>query len=55
VFNKQKQFHHDILIMRDIYIVMIYAYDVTIVIVQQYGLPEILPLLSRIDAIPRDL
>jgi hypothetical protein len=27
-FNKQKQFHHDSLIMRDIYIVMIYAYDV---------------------------
>jgi hypothetical protein len=26
-----------------------------IVIVQQYGLPEILPLLSRVDAIPRVL
>jgi hypothetical protein len=28
MFNKQKQFHHDSLFMRDIYIIMIYAYDV---------------------------
>jgi hypothetical protein len=52
MFNKQKQFDHDILIMRDIYIIMIYAYDV---IVQKYGLLEILPLLSRVDAVSRDL
>jgi hypothetical protein len=26
-----------------------------IVIVQQYGIPKILPLLSRVDAVPRDL
>ena len=24
-------------------------------IVQHYGLPEILPLLSRVDVVPRDL
>jgi hypothetical protein len=28
VFNKQKQFRHDSLFMRDIYIVMVYAYGV---------------------------
>jgi hypothetical protein len=28
MFNKQKQFHHDNLFMRDIYIVMIDAYNV---------------------------
>jgi hypothetical protein len=28
MFNRQKQFHYDILIMHDTYIVMIYAYDV---------------------------
>jgi hypothetical protein len=27
----------------------------TIVIVQQYGLPEILPILSRVDTVSRDL
>jgi hypothetical protein len=27
----------------------------TIVIVQQYGLPEILPLLNRVNAVLRDL
>jgi hypothetical protein len=43
------------LIICDIYIVMIYAYDVTIVIVQQYGLPDILPLLNRVDTVLRDL
>jgi hypothetical protein len=41
--------------MRDIYIIMIYAYNVTIVIVQQYGLPEILSILSKVDAVLRDL
>jgi hypothetical protein len=41
--------------MCNIYIVMIYAYDIMIVIVQQYGLPEILPILSRVDAVLRDL
>ena len=25
------------------------------IIVQQYGIPEILPLLSRVDVVPRDL
>ena len=35
----------------DIYI---YIYKVT-VIVQQYGLPEILSILSRVDAVPMDL
>jgi hypothetical protein len=33
---------------------MVYAYDVNSH-VQQYGLLEILPLLSRVDAVPRDL
>jgi hypothetical protein len=28
MFNKQKQFYHDSLIMSDTYIVVIYAYDV---------------------------
>jgi hypothetical protein len=56
MFNKKKQFHHDSLFMHDIYIVMINAYDVNNShSFQQYGLPEILPLLSRIDAVPRDL
>jgi hypothetical protein len=29
--------------------------DKVTVIVQQYSLPEILPLLSKVDAVPRDL
>jgi hypothetical protein len=52
-YIKQKQFHHKSLIMCDICIVMIYAYDVIIVIVQQYGLLEILLILSKVDAVPR--
>jgi translation elongation factor EF-Tu-like GTPase len=31
-----------------------HIYEV-IVIVQQYGLPEILPLLNRVDVVLRDL
>ena len=34
---------------------MIYAYEVKMVIVQQYGLLEILPILNRVDVVPRDL
>jgi hypothetical protein len=34
-----------------------YAYDIyrIIVIIQQYGQPKILPILSKVDDVPRDL
>ena len=48
--------HYDMTVYHtgDIDMYVIYAYKVT-VIVQQYGLPEILLILRRVDAISRDL
>jgi hypothetical protein len=37
-----------------IYIYMHMIYRV-IIIIQQYGQPKILPILSKVDAVPRDL
>jgi hypothetical protein len=39
----------------DIYIYYMHMIYRVIVLIQQYGLPEILSILSRVDAIPRDL
>jgi hypothetical protein len=53
VFIKKMIVPMTIYIMSDIYIV--YAYDKTTVIVQQYSLLEILSILSRVGAVLRDL
>jgi hypothetical protein len=55
MFNKQKQVHNDILITNDTYIVVIYAYDVNNSYSSIVWSTDIISLLSRVDAVPRDL